>query len=166
MTLIIKTALPNGALHSKHKASDGYYTDCFETEVDRDVSLSQFVEAFYTSRLFKCERFILKYTIKRQSTDSEAKQIAYGTRTYFAAWMMEDRTETQLLMCDISATTKSWFMVEPLSGGSTRLRFGSVVCPKTGQKELPPLVKPLLRFHDLYSKMLLKGAVRRIDQLT
>ena len=165
MTLVIKTILPEGALHAKHDASQGFHTDCFETEFDAEVTLSQFVEAFYTGRLFKCERAILRYTIKRPSTDAQAHEIAQGTITKFAAWDTEDRTETQLLMCDLSQSTKSWFMVEPLSGGSTRLRFGSVACPKPGTTELPALVKPLMRFHELYSKLLIKGAVKRLQAM-
>ncbi|MEM9583216.1 MAG: hypothetical protein AAGA08_08880 [Pseudomonadota bacterium] len=162
MTLVIKTTLPVGALHAKHSVSDGYHMDCFETEIDGDVSLTRFVEAFYMGRLFKIERVILRHTIKRPSTDDQARQIATGEIAQFAAWDMEERTETQLLMRDLKGATKSWFMVEPLPGGSTRLRFGSVVCPKPGTADLPRLVKPLMRFHELYSKLLLKGAVARL----
>ncbi|WP_299302731.1 hypothetical protein [uncultured Litoreibacter sp.] len=164
MTLIIKTTLPSGALHAKYSDLPGHHADCYETEVEGPVTLPQFVEAFYTGSLFKCERVILKYTVKRPSTDADARAIALGTATNFAAWDMEARNDTQLLMNDMTGATKSWFMVEPLAGGSTRLRFGSVVTPNPDTGQLPRLVKPLMRFHDLYSKLLLKGAVRRLGQ--
>ncbi len=164
--LIIKTTLPQGALHATYADLPGHHTDCYETEVEGAVTLPQYVEAFYTGRLFKCERVILKYTGKRPSTDAQARAIAQGDATSFAAWDMEHRTDTQLLMNDLTGSTKSWFMVEPLDGDSTRLRFGSVVTPNPETGELPRLVKPLMRFHDLYSKLLLKGAVRRLKVMS
>lgn len=108
MTLVIKTNLPKGALHAKYSAEDGYHTDCFETEVDGTVTLPEFVEAFYTGTLFKCERVILKFSVKRPSTDAQARQIARGKITQFAAWDMEERTEAQLIMCDMGQSTRSW----------------------------------------------------------
>lgn len=161
MTLVIKTNLPQGALHAKYLASDGYHTDCFETEVEGDISLAQFIEAFYTGRLFKLERLILRYTIRRPSTDTQAREIAQGLITQFAAWDLEDRTETQAILVDLRQATRSWFMIEPLERG-TRLRFGSVVAPVAGTKDLPKLLRPLMRFHELYSKLLIKGAVKRL----
>ena len=161
--LIIKTTLPSGALPEKYAGLPGHHTDCYETEVEGAVTLPQFVEAFYTGALFRVERMILKYTVKRPSTDADVHAIAHGQASRFAAWDIEARTDTQLLMNDLTGSTKSWFMVEPLDGGSTRLRFGSVVTPNPDTGQLPRLVKPLMRFHDLYSKLLLKGAVRRLD---
>ena len=49
---------PDEALHAKYERA-GAYTDCFTTEVAGRVTHAQFVEAFYTSRVFKLERLIL-----------------------------------------------------------------------------------------------------------
>jgi hypothetical protein len=38
----------------------GCFTDCYALEVPAPVTQAQFVEAFYTTLLFKAERFILK----------------------------------------------------------------------------------------------------------
>lgn len=124
--MIREPDLPADALSARYRSEDGHYTDCFATDVQGEVSLAEFVEAFYTARLFRCERVILKYFAKRPSTDAEARAVAQGTAKSFAAWTVEDRTDTQLLMCDMHEATRSWFKVEP-AGGSTRLFFGSAV---------------------------------------
>ena len=47
--------LPSNALLTKY-ASAGAYADCFATDIARTVSHAEFVEAFYTGRLFKLDR--------------------------------------------------------------------------------------------------------------
>lgn len=163
MSTVKKTALPPGALHEVYQASPGCFTDCYEARTARPVTLAQFVEAFYTAPLFKCERLILGYTLNRPSTDADVRAIAAGSVTRFAAWDMEARRDDQLLMCDMAHATRSWFMVAPIEGG-TALRFGSVVTPKPGTTELPKLARSLMGFHALYSRLLLKAAVRRLSK--
>ena len=68
---------PDDALHAKY-ARTGAYIDCFITEVSAHVSHAQFVEAFYTSRVFKLERLILKWLVDKPSTDAEAMELAAG----------------------------------------------------------------------------------------
>ena len=72
------TALPQRALLFAYQAR-GDYTDCFTVDVAGEVSQQQFVTAFYTSRLFKVERFILKWLVARPSTDRQAEQLADGS---------------------------------------------------------------------------------------
>lgn len=165
MTHVKKTAVPDGALPAKYLRLGGYHTDCFETKVEGDISLARFVEAFYTGALFKCERLILKLAAARPSTDANARAIACGETTRFAAWDMEERTDTQMILCDMNKATRSWFMVEPSTESSTWLRFGSVVSPKPGTTELPTLIRPLMPLHEVYSILLLKGAVRRLPKI-
>ena len=144
--------LPGSALLQKY-ARSGAYTDCFHTDILDNVSLPQFVEAFYTTWLFKLERFILQLLVKKPSTDAEAKQVAQGERDKFAAWYVEDRNQHQLLMSDYRDHTRSWFMVAP-----GRLYFGSAVIPKDR-----PSYKLLLGFHRLYSRALLAAAKSRLQ---
>ena len=156
------TPAPSGALHAKY-AQTGAYTDCFSTEVPGRISQAQFVEAFYTTWVFKLERRILAWIIAKPSTDEEAKALAAAARDRFAAWTVEERTAGQLLMCDHLGHTRSWFMVMPceLAGGpATRLYFGSVVVPV---RRFP--YKVLIGFHRLYSRVLLSSARRRLAQL-
>ncbi|HTE41110.1 MAG TPA: hypothetical protein VK629_09775, partial [Steroidobacteraceae bacterium] len=81
-----------------------------------------------TTRLFKLERLILKWAVAKPSIDDQARQVAAGDRDDFAAWTVEQRADDQLLMCDLSNRTRSWFMVGSIPGG-TRLHFGSAVVP-------------------------------------
>lgn len=121
--------------------------------------------AFYTTRLFRLERWILRLAVARPSTDEEARQLARGERDSFAAWSVEARAPDQLLMCDFTGRTRSWLMVAPAAGTSgTRLYFGSVVVPvrdpNTGAMGLGPVHGPLIGFHKRYSRLLLGAAAR------
>lgn len=151
------------------------YTDSFAARISRRVDIAEFVYAFYTTNLFKLERIVLNHLAARPSTDAQAELLAAGEIETFAAWNVEARTDNQLLMCDFRGRTRSWFMVEPieadsgdLSGAGTLLRFGSAVVPvrnrKTGETELGRSFELLLGFHRLYSKMLLRSAVRRLKR--
>jgi hypothetical protein len=127
------------------------------------VSHAQFVEAFYTSWVFKLERWILSWAVGKPSTDDEARGLAAGTLDRFAAWTVEDRATNQLLMCDYLKHTRSWLMVaacERDGRPATRLYFGSVVVPVA---RFP--YKVLLGFHRLYSRVLLSSARARLAKL-
>jgi hypothetical protein len=164
MSVLLTTSetAPDLALHAKY-ARTGAYTDCFTTIVAGCVSHSRFVEAFYTSRVFRLERLILKWLIDKPSTDAEAQELAAGTRDRFAAWSVEDRAADQLLMCDYLGQTHSWLMVatcERDGSPATRLHFGSVVAHV---RRFPYNV--LLGFHRLYSRVLLSSARARLTKL-
>jgi len=163
------TALPEHSLLYAYHAN-GDYTDCLTVDIDGDISQQQFVTAFYTSRLFKVERFILKWLVAKPSTDREADLLASGSIDSFAAWTVEGRKPDQLLLCDYQARTRSWLMVEPITAGAgatTRLFFGTGVVSatdrRTGRKTMPLTFRLLLGFHRRYAKALLRSAVRSID---
>jgi hypothetical protein len=144
----------------------GGYADCFEVTVDRTATLPEFVYAFYTSQAFRVERFLLHIFIGAASTRSDADAVAKGTASRFAAWYVGERSATQLLMCDRYERTRSWFQVVPIAGNRTRLRFGSAVAAARGDGSGP---KPpdrgfrlMLRFHVLYSQVLLHAAKTRL----
>ena len=126
------------------------------------------VASFYTTSLFRVERWILAWAVGRPSTDAEAQALADGERDTFAAWRVEDRRADQLLLGDFTGRTKSWLMVEPLLGSRTRLYFGSAVVPrveaKTGQRTMGTGFSLLLGFHRLYSRLLLAAAARRLGK--
>src|SRR5688500_18754857 len=161
-------SLPAHSLLSPY-AANGSYTDCYLTEISGAVPQAEYVEAFYTTWLFKLERLILEWLVARPSTDHEAAELARGGRESFAAWSVELRAADQLLMCDFRGDTRSWFMAEPASrngGAVTRLYFGSAVVahrdPRTGERRLKPQFKALLGFHKMYSRALLRAARRRL----
>jgi len=157
--------LPDDALLSKY-SSNGAYVDCFMTDIPFSVSHKQYVTSFYTTPLFKLERFILTWTVSKPSTDVQVEQLADGSTQAFAAWTVEARAENQLLMCDFIRRTRSWLMVVPLGSGGTRLYFGSAVVPivdsRTGKSTLGFIFSVLLGFHRLYSVALLYAAKSRV----
>jgi hypothetical protein len=165
MSAIQACALPSDALLARYNGG-GAYTDCYAVDVRRPVSLSQFIEAFYTGRLFRLERLLLAWFVSRPSTDEEVRELASGALNHFSAWTVESRSSEQLLMCDLHGRTRSWFKVESrgaANSAETRLYFGSAVVPVvdrvSGQAKLGFLFSALLGFHKLYSRLLL-GAAR------
>src|SRR5688572_23673048 len=134
---IVACDLPPDALLRRYRDT-GAYTDCYAIEVPGDVSHADYVEAFYTTWVFKLERALLAVFVAKPSTDAQARALAQGEADAFAAWRVEDRATDQLLMCDYRDRTRSWLMRTALPDGSTRLYFGSAVVPvadaRTGHK--------------------------------
>jgi hypothetical protein len=165
MLSIEKCAIPPDALLNKYSIN-GSYVDCYCTDIPNQISFPEFILVFYTTPLFKLERFILKYAASKPSTDIQAKQLADGGSKEFAAWYVEGRADNQLLMCDFSERTRSWLMIAPGNDGSTRLYFGSGVVPvrdlKTGKSSMGFVFQALLGFHQIYSMLLLYSAKLRI----
>lgn len=162
-------ALPPVALLRKY--DDGHsFTDCYAAETAGDVTLADFVSAFYTTPLFRLERFILTWLVRRPSTDADAQALARGEADTFAAWRVEARADGQLLLT--AGRTRSWFMVAPVAMESgapgTRLYFGSAVVAEAAQPgekpELGLLFRALLGFHRLYSRALLSAALSRLGR--
>lgn len=168
MPAIRRCTLPEGAFLAAYQA-DGSYADCYATAMAGTVSLEEFVAAFYTTRVFKLERLLLKWAVSKPSTDAEASQVASGSIATFAAWQVERRGDDQLLMSDFQSRTRSWFMVAPDTASNhtaTRLYFGSAVVPvtnpRTGNMAMDWLFRALLGFHKLYSAVLLHAALSRL----
>ena len=141
------------------------------TEIARTLSHAEFVEAFYTSGLFKVERFLLRVFISKPSTDLQARRLAAGELNEFAAWRVETRAVDQLLLRAMDGRTRSWLMVSAGSNpGRTRLYFGSAVVPvrdaATGTSSMGFVFKALLGFHKLYSRALLSAAAARLERQT
>lgn len=164
MASIRTCELPEGALLRAYR-DRGAYTDCYVTEIDRPVSQAAYVEAFYTTAVFKLERLLLSWLAGRPSTDAEARALASGHAASFAAWDVEAREANQLLLSDFRGRTRSWLMSTP-GALSTRLYFGSAVVPITGGSSGPAGIglgfRALLGFHKLYSRTLLQAASGRL----
>jgi hypothetical protein len=165
MSRIHPCPLPQTSLLLRY-AGGGGHTDCYRVALPGAVTLPTYVEAFYTTPLFKMERLLLRL-VSRGSTDAEARQLARGERKDFAAWMVEARADDQLLLCDYLGRTRSWLMVAAFEDGSALaswLYFGSAVVPvRSGSSAAPTLgagFNALLGLHRVYSLALL-GAARR-----
>jgi hypothetical protein len=160
--------MPPDALLSRYQ-KNGFHTDCYFMDIPVSVSQQKYVIAFYSTALFRLERFILKWTVSRPSTAAQLARMASGEGSEFAAWSVEDRSENQLLLSDFQGRTRSWLMtsrVEAEAGDYTRLYFGSAVVSsrksQTGERRLGLVFKALLGFHKLYSVALLWSAAKRL----
>jgi hypothetical protein len=162
--------LPDSALLGRY-LKVGTYTDCYFVDVDHGVSQAEFVEAFYTTWLFRIERWILGWLAGRPSTDDQAMALALAALDEFAAWHVEQRSGDQLLMRDYTGRTRSWLMCKELTEeeGRSRLYFGSAVVPRigpgSGESSLGGTFRALLGFHRCYSRLLLGAAKRRLRRL-
>lgn len=159
---VARCPLPPGALLAAH-ARDGVYTDCFATAVAGAVSLAAYLDAFYTTPLFRLERLVLRAAFGIAATDADLRRLADGAAERFAAWRVEARTDEQLLLADIRGRTRSWLMVAPPAGAdrdATRLYFGSAVLPADGEAGRGGNL--LLALHRRYSVLLLGAARRRL----
>jgi len=156
---------PPSALLRKY-TYEGAYTDCYVTEIPRSVCHAEYVEAFYTTWIFRLERLILTWLVAKPSSDADAGRLAHAEVESFAAWSVEGRAPDQLLLCDYLGRTRSWLMVAPTGrGAGTRLYFGSAVVPvrtKSGELKLGFNFTALLGFHKVYSRVLLWAAGARL----
>ena len=136
------------------------YTDAFVVSVPIHCSMADYVQAFYSSWLFRLERFILARA-GFPSSDQQLASLARREARDFAAWTVEARTHNQLLLCDAHSRTRSWLM---LIGGEsqTTLYFGSAVIGRGGQPSasIPWAYRALMPFHRWYSRALLANAKR------
>ena len=164
--MIVTRELPPDALPHEDRER-GASADCYTTDVPLLVSHAAYVEAFYTSWAFKLERFVLKWTVAKPSTDDEARRLSRGELDAFAAWTVDARARDQVLLVDFMRRTKSWLMVAALDATHTRLYFGTVIMPvrkKTGPPSIGLAFGALMPFHKAYSRVLLGAAAARITR--
>ena len=160
MSSIQVTQLPAGALLERYSTS-GAYTDCYVASVPGNVSLTEFMTAFYKTPVFKVERWLLAKFLRYPSTDHEAYLLAHGQINRFAAWNVESREANQAILA--AGRTRSWLMASqpPARSGTTALYFGSAVVQRK-RGGLGWQFNALLGFHNLYSRVLLASAVRAL----
>ena len=162
---VSEAPLPRGALLQEF-VDRGEYTDCFVAEAGVDVSFAAYVEAFYTTPLFRLERLILKWLVSRPSSDEQARQLSMNEIHTFAAWHEHRRSDDQLIMMDFRWKTCSWFMLKP-DNGACRLYFGSAVMrdvEASSGRRMRWTYRSLLGFHRLYSRALLQAAASRVSR--
>ena len=129
------------------------------------MTQTAYIEAFYTTALFKLERLVLAVLLSRPSTDLEARRLAAGETERFAAWTVEARDADQILLCDFMGSTRSWLMsVADMASATatTSLYFGSAIVPRRGAGRLGIGFRLMVPLHRLYARALLRSAVRRL----
>lgn len=157
--------VPPDSLLDRLARSHGAFADAYALRLPRQVPLADFVEAFYTTPLFKVERALIRL-IGKPSSDAMARAVARGEGERIAVWTVQARTADELLMHEDSGATRSWFKAESLADGGTRLWFGSAVVPRRrgagGEPRFSGVFHALLGFHRAYSRALLAAAARRL----
>lgn len=162
---VAETALPSGALLGRYVSATSY-TDCFVVTVPGRITQADYVEAFYTTALFKLERLALAVLLRRPSSDPEARRLATGEVSMFAAWTVEAREADQILLCDFLGASRSWLMsVEDSTEGATTLYFGTALVPHPGDDRIGVGFRALIPFHRPYARALLRLAVHRLVRL-
>lgn len=162
---VTRCPVPQEALLQRYVGQGATYTDCFEAVVPAQVTLAQFVSAFYTTRLFRAERFMLSLALRRRITDADVRELLSQECSDFAAWTIEARSDDELLMCDMTGHTRSWFAAYRCAQKGTGICFGSAVVAKP-DRPLSRVVQILLPVHVLYSRALLGSALARLKTVT
>jgi hypothetical protein len=155
------TAVPKSSLLGAY-ARKGAFTDCYTTSVAGQVSLAEFIFAFYTTPLFKVERWLLSKALNIPSTDQQALELADSNTQRFSAWKVEGRSADEILLD--AGQTRSWLSIKPQVGAdsSTALLFGSAVVSMRPSGKFGLTFHALGGFHRIYSKLLLTAASRRV----
>jgi hypothetical protein len=168
MSNITEAKIPLGSLTNSY-ANAGAFVDCYYVDIPKEVTLEHYLEAFYTTPLFKVERTLLSVITCKFALDIEAKALSLGHSERYSIWTVEKRISDQIILRDVTKKTRSWLMVQKPSASkseTTRLMFGSVVIPKeiteNGQGKFGILFHGLSRFHRRYSRALLNAAYKRL----
>lgn len=119
--------------------------------------------AFYTTPIFKLERWLLSRVLRLPSTDQEAHLLVHCEVTRFSAWRVEARQPEQVILA--AGRTRSWLMASrnSTSSGPTALYFGTAVVPRKSSR-IGWQFGMLRRFHKLYSRVLLGSALRCLQR--
>jgi hypothetical protein len=78
MFSIKSAAIPDGGLINSYAIQAGCYTDCFVAEISQDVTLSDFILAFFNTPIFRLERLLLGLFASRPSTDDDVANLTSG----------------------------------------------------------------------------------------
>ena len=144
------------ALLQRYVGQGSTYTDCYAAALPESVSLQTFIEAFYSTLLFRAERTLLQIALRRKITDADVTALAQGRADSFAVWRVDARRDREILLSDMSGHTRSYLAVDGVS-----VIFGSAVvaAPNAPLSAFATLTLP---FHRQYSKALLGAAVRAL----
>ena len=123
MPMVRPCAVPLNSLLQRYQDGVGY-ADCYVAEVPFAVTQQAFIEAFYTSPLFKVERMLLRVFAARPATDADVYQLALGQTQSFSAWRVESQSDDELLLADFTGRTRSWLATLAVSGSGHKWAHG------------------------------------------
>ncbi|KAL0486057.1 hypothetical protein AKO1_001727 [Acrasis kona] len=132
------------------------YKDSFAipfAQKDTKVDVLKLVQAFYTSPLFKLERFIIKIIADVKTSDEQIKKSNFNVGDEVLIWKVVNRTQDEVLLhwSYKGFEGSTWFKVN-----NGELKFGSGLPIKVG------FVSTAL--HQIYSRLLLFGAKRNLNK--
>ena len=157
------TVPANSLLQEYNKPSAG--VDCYCTQIPGVYSHQEFIVAFYSSSLFKLERFILRCLVNKPSPPGQLERLVSRDSEKFAVWHVEQWSDNQLLLCDDFKRTRSWLMTQSSTnsdgGDVTLLYFGSAVIHSKGRNQSVSF-RLLSKFHHYYSLALLSAAKKKL----
>ncbi|MEM7731928.1 MAG: hypothetical protein AAF280_03995 [Pseudomonadota bacterium] len=140
----------------------GSHTDCFTATVPlhsaADDGLARFAFIFFDSWLFRLELKILGLAGKAYPTHSDPVALAKGETDHFAAWIVDGRTDTELLLRVAETPILTWLSVAP-TDGAAHLFFGSGILSQDGKTQPHWGFRATMGAHKFYSVSLLRAAV-------
>lgn len=154
--------LPECALLRAY-AERGARVDCWAVELPQALDLTDYLLGFAHSWLFRLERRLLGWA-GWPSSAADVQALAMGSAQQFAVWRVEARVRDQLLMVVQGERIRSWWMVERLAAGGTRLLFGSALLPRPGAAPGRGfgLAGVAVGLHHAYARALLAAATKRL----
>lgn len=165
MTSIQFGPLPPSSLIYEFATVQGGYCDCYYADTKGDADLQSYIDVFFGTWVFRLELKILSmFGLNRDSPD-QVKLLAEDRVRTLAAWKVEDRTETDLLLAVGTGPIRTWLRIEAGPENAVRLYFGSALLPmgvdRHGRPRLDVTSVILLPFHRLYSRILLRAALKK-----
>ncbi|MBQ0960261.1 hypothetical protein KAK06_15000 [Ideonella sp. 4Y11] len=160
----VAAPLPEAALLRAY-AERGALVDCWALTLPHSLDLTDYLLGFAHSWLFRLERRLLGWA-GHPTTASDVQALAMGSAQQFALWRVEARVRDQLLMAVQGERIRSWWMVERLPQGGTRLLFGSALLPRAGTSRWRRfgLAGLLVGLHHAYARALLRAAAARLGR--
>lgn len=168
MALVRSGTIPTTSLLYEYETVKGGYCDCYVVDTQGDANLQNYISVFFETWIFKLELKLLSLFGLNRDRPDQVKQLAEGCVKTFAAWKVEGRTENDLLLAVGTGPIRTWLRVEAHSENAVRFYFGSALLPlrtdRNGHPRLDAISMVLLPFHKLYSRILLRAAVRKWNQ--
>lgn len=147
-------------------AQPPHYTDHFCISVSAEVTIEQWTAAFFSSRVFRLERFLLNRVFPCKATDDAALALGEGRSDAFSAWTVERRGQGQLLLK--SGITRTWLAAAPhvatdgSANGTTELYLGSAVLGAQERSIASGVLRAALAPHRAYSRALLRSGQQNL----
>ena len=78
--------------------------------------MSDFIEAFYKTPLFRLERVVLSLAPKGRMLDADVTALSKGLTDRISIWEVETRHDAQIFLS--AGGAKPWLMVQPIGDGT------------------------------------------------